>query len=149
MAKPTELDLFIGLSKVLTGEKKLDKTLAGEYLQRLKAQNAAQVQKILDEFSKIADDPYVVFEVKRRIVETKETGKEDLPPMAQQIIRIWYTSEFFPLGPDGKPILGPDGKPVASGGSQKQYYKGLLWKVIQAHAPTNSTLKYGYWTEKP
>jgi len=117
--------------------------LAGEYLQRVKAQNAAQLQKILDEFSKIADDPHVVFEVKRRIMETKETGKEDLPPMAQQIIRLWYTSEFFPLGPDGKP------GPTASGGTQKEYYSGLLWKVIQAHAPTNSTHKYGYCTTKP
>jgi Membrane bound FAD containing D-sorbitol dehydrogenase len=139
----TELDGFMNLSKVLTGEPKLDRTLANEYLQRLKGQNPAEIQKILDEFGKIADDPYLVFEVKRRIVETKEPGNEALPSMAQQIIRIWYTSEFFPLGPDGKPGS------VADGGTQKQYYRGLLWKVLQAHAPTHSTQKYGYWTTKP
>jgi hypothetical protein len=139
----TELDGFMNLSKVLTGEPKLDRTLANEYLQRLKGQNPAQIQKILDEFGKIADDPYLVFEIKRRIVETKEPGNEALPSMAQQIIRIWYTSEFFPLGPDGKPGS------VADGGTQKQYYRGLLWKVIQAHAPTHSTQNYGYWTTKP
>jgi len=143
MTQSTELDLFLALSKVLTGETKLDKNLADEYLQRLKGQNATQMQKILDEFGKIADDPYLIFEVKRRIVETKEKGKEDLPPMAQQIIRIWYTSEFFPLGPDGKPGA------AASGGTQEQYYSGLLWKAIQAHPPTKSTQKYGYWTKKP
>ena len=139
----SELDSFIALSKVLTGEKKLDKTLANDYLQRLKAQNPTQMQKILAEFSGIASDPYLVFEVKRRIVETKEAGKEDLPAMAQQVIRLWYTSEFFPLGPDGKPVAN------ASGGTQKQYYSGLLWTVIQAHAPTNSKQKYGYWTKRP
>ena len=149
MAQPSELVLFVALSKVLTGEKKLDKTLADQYLQRLKAQSPTSMQKILDEFSKIADDPFLTFEVKRRIVETKQAGKEDLPLMAQQIIRIWYTSEFFPLGPDGKLILGPDGKPVPSGGTQKQFYDGLLWRVIQAHAPTHSTQKYGYWTKRP
>lgn len=143
MPELTELDGFMKLSKVLTGEQKLDRTLANEYLQRLKAQNPAQIQKILDEFGKIADDPYLAFEVKRRIVETKEPGNEALPSMAQQIIRIWYTSEFFPLGPDGKPGS------VAYGGTQKQYYRGLLWKVIQAHAPTHSTQNYGYWTTKP
>jgi len=143
MNNSTELENFIGLSKVLTGEKKLDNTLAGEYLQRLKTQNAAPIQKLLDEFSTIADSPHLVFEVKRRIVETKEAGKEDLPAMAQQIIRIWYTSEFFPLGPHEKPT------PNAAPGTQKQYYSGLLWHVIQAHAPTDSKQKYGYWTKKP
>ena len=143
MPQLIELDLFLALSKVLTGETKLDKNLADEYLQKLKAQNATQMQKILNEFSAIADALYLVFEVKRRIVETKEKGKEDLPPMAQQIIRIWYTSEFFPLGPDGKPGT------AAFGGTQKQYYSGLLWKVIQAHPPTQSIQDYGYWTKKP
>jgi len=143
MTQPIDLELFMKLSKILTGEKKLDKNLGSEYLQRLQAQNAPQMQKVLNEFSKIADDPHLVFEVKRRIMETKEKGKEDLPPMAQQIIRLWYTSEFFPLGPDGKPGS------TANVGTQKQYYSGLLWKVIQGHPPTKSTQKYGYWTTKP
>ena len=49
MAQPSELVLFVALSKVLTGEKKLDKTLADQYLQRLKAQSPTSMQKILDE----------------------------------------------------------------------------------------------------
>ena len=144
MSQPSELDNFIALSQVLTGEKRLNKALAADYLQRLKAQNPTQMQKILDEFSGISSDPYLVFEVKRRIVETKQAGKQDLPAMAQQIIRIWYTSEFFPLGPDGNPVLT---NPAS--GTQQQYYSGLIWNVIQAHAPTNSKQKYGYWTKKP
>ena len=149
MAQPSELDLFIAISNVLTGEKTLDKTLADQYLQRLNAQSPTSMQKILDEFRKIAADPFVKFEVKRRIVNTKDPGKQSLPTIAQQIIRIWYTSEFFQIGPDGKLVAGTDGKPAASGGNQEQYYSGLIWKVIQAHAPTNSKQEYGYWTEKP
>lgn len=138
-----ELDTFIALSQVLTGENKLDKNLADEYLQRLKATNADVMQQIAEEFNKIASDPYVDFEVKRRIVETKEKGKEKLPLMSQQIIRLWYTGEFFPIGADGKLVAN------ALAGTQKQYYSGLIWSVIQAHPPTNSTKKYGYWTKKP
>jgi len=143
MSQMSELDSFVALSKILTGEKALPKTLAAEYLQRLKAQNAGSMQKVLDQFSQIANDRYRVFEVKRRVAETKEPGKEDLPAMAQQIIRIWYTAEFFPLGPDGKPTA------TALSGTQQQYYSGLLWNVIQAHAPTDSKQSYGYWTTKP
>lgn len=143
MSPPTELDSFLALSKVLTGASKLDKTLAAQYLQRLQTANADVMQQVLNEFRKIADDSYLDFEVKRRIVETKEKGKETLPLMAQQIIRLWYTAEFFPIGPDGKLVAN------ALAGTQKQYYRGLLWQVIQAHAPTNSKKKYGYWTEKP
>ena len=136
MSQLTELDGFIALSEILTGETGLDKTLADQYLQRLKGQYPAQMQSLLKTFGENATDPsagqYAVFEVKRRII-----GDKNLQPVAQQIIAIWYTSEF----------VGADGKP--KGGTQAQFYSGLLWKVIQAHAPTDSQGPYGYWTRRP
>jgi hypothetical protein len=83
MPQPTELDSFIALSKVLTGEKKLDKTLADQYLQRLKAVYPVPIQDVLKAFGDIAADKHLVFEVKRRIVESAA-----LAPFAQQIIRV-------------------------------------------------------------
>ena len=140
MPQATELASFIALSKILTAEKKLDKTLAGQYLDRLKARYPAQMQDLLTAYGTIATDKYVVFELKRRIMDNA-----NLLPIAQQVIRIWYTAEFVLPGPDGKP--SPDGK--AEGGTQEQFYAGLLWKVIQAHAPTHSTQNYGYWKTPP
>jgi len=141
MPQPTELDSFIALSKVLTGEKKLDKTLADQYLQRLKAVYPVPIQDVLKAFGDIAADKHLVFEVKRRIVENAA-----LAPFVQQIIRVWFTSEFFGPGLDGKPD-SKQGKPDT--GTQKQYYSGLIWKVVQAHAPTHSKENYGYWTTPP
>jgi len=153
MNQSSELDAFTALSKILTGEEELDPTLAEQYLARLKEHNSVELQNILAEFSLIANDPYRVFEVKRRIVETKEKGKEGLPAMAQRIIRIWFTAEFSTpeLDATGKPVLDSAGKPKEAffGGTQTQYYRGLLWTVIQAHAPTNSQQEYGYWINKP
>jgi len=53
------------------------------------------MQALLDTFSSFASDQYQLFEVKRRIVDDKTLG-----PLAQQIIAIWYTSEF--VAADGK-----------------------------------------------
>lgn len=141
MPQPTELDSFIALSKVLTGEKKLDKVLADQYLQRLKAVYPAPMQDVLKAFGDIAADQHLVFEVKRRIAENAV-----LAPCVQQIIRVWFTSEFSGPGPDGKPD-SKLGKPDT--GTQKQYYSGLIWKVVQAHAPTHSKENYGYWATPP
>ena len=67
----------------------------------------------------------------------EDKGAPVLGALAQKIIAIWYTSEF--VGADDKPKTG----------TQEQFYSGLLWKVIKAHPPTHSTLKYGYWTKPP
>ena len=127
-----EIDQFLTLSQILTGESSLDQGLAAQYLQRLKDKYSGPMQNILTAFSKIAADERAVFEVKRRIV-----GDSSLQPLAQQIINIWYTSEF----------VSPDGK--SNAGTQDQYYHGLLWKVILAHAPTDSKQDYGYWATAP
>ena len=127
-----DIDRFVQLSKVLTGAPSLDPAMAEAYLGRLRAEYPAPVTDVLAAFAAIEKDQNPVFEVKRRIVEDKALGS-----LAQKIIAIWYTSEF----------VGPDGK--TNGGTQAQYYHGLLWKVILAHAPTDSKQDYGYWAKAP
>ena len=127
-----DIDRFAQLSKVLTGAAKLDPATAEAYLGRLRAEYPAQVTDVLTAFAAIEKDEHLIFEVKRRIVEDKVLGS-----LAQKIIFIWYTSEF--VGADGKPKTG----------TQEQFYDGLLWKVIRAHAPTNSKLNYGEWKNPP
>jgi len=138
MSKPTDLDRFIVLSRILTDEKKLDRKLAQQYFDRLNTQYAAGMQDLLKAFDAVMADKYAPFEVKRRIVELKDDkGNFKFLALVQQIISIWYTAEF----------VGSDGKP--NPGTQEQYYSGLLWKVIRAHPPTYSTQSYGYWKKPP
>ena len=132
MVKDVAVDRFLQLSKVLTGAADLDNDLAAAYLKRLRDEYPSQVADTLTAFAAIAQDENLVFEVKRRIVEDKALG-----PLAHEIIAIWYTSEF--VGADGKPKTG----------KQSEFYSGLLWQVIRAHAPTNSTLEYGDWKNPP
>ncbi len=132
MDEKTELDLFVRLSRILTGVEDVDERFAESYLKRLKERYKIPMLTLLTTFKKIADDKYVLFEVKRRIIDDK-TFEAIVP----QIIRIWYTSEF----------TDECGKPHA--GSQKEFYGGLLWRVIGAHAPTNSHLEYGDWQTPP
>jgi hypothetical protein len=131
-----DIDRFLALSIVLTGTANLDPTLAEAYLGRLRAEYPVPVTDVLTAFAAIEKDEHLVFEVKRRIVEDK-TPNSALHALAQKIIFIWYTSEF--VGADGKPKTG----------TQEQFYSGLLWNVIRAHAPTNSKLKYGDWINPP
>jgi hypothetical protein len=130
-----DIDRFVQLSKVLTGASDLDSAMAEVYLGRLRAEYPAPVADVLKTFEAIENEEHRVFEVKRRIVEDKGPG--NLGSIAQKIIFVWYTSEF--VGADGKPKTG----------TQEQFYRGLLWNVIRAHAPTNSKLKYGEWKTPP
>jgi hypothetical protein len=127
-----DIDRFVQLSKVLTGARRLDPATAESYLGRLRVEYPAPVTDVLAAFAAIEQDEHLVYEVKRRMVDDKSLGS-----LAQKIIAIWYTSEF--VGADGKPKTG----------TQAQFYSGLLWQVIRAHAPTNSKLNYGDWRNPP
>ena len=132
----TELEQFIALSQTLTGEEQVNEALARQYLQRLKAEYPTQMQGTLDAFGEIAasasSPELAIFEIRKRILDNK-----DLQTLARQVVSIWYTAEF----------VGANGS--AKGGTQAQYYSGLLWKVIKAHPPTLSTEEYGYWQTPP
>ena len=132
MTENIAVDLFAQLSQILTGASHLDPDLAVAYLGRLRAEYPSQVADTLTAFAAIVQDEHILFEVKRRIVEDRVLG-----PLAQQIIAIWYTSEF--VGGDGKPKTG----------TQAQFNSGLLWQVVRAHAPANSKLNYGDWKNPP
>jgi len=132
MAKNEALQNFKRLSAVLTGQPAPDPVLAEAYLARLQDEFPAQMFDTLRAFAAIADDDHLVFEVKRRIVESPALGA-----MAQKIIAIWYTSEFAGVG--GAPRTG----------TQAQFNSGLLWKSIGADAPANSKLKSGDWSRPP
>jgi hypothetical protein len=136
MPQLTDLELFAQLSEILTGERKLDRKLAGSYLNRLRDKYPVDIGNLLTTFGPVAGDKHRVFEVKRRILDN-----DKLRPVAQEVIFAWYTSEFVAKQADGTATPVP--------GTQDEFYRGLLWKVIGAHPPTHTTMNYGYWTKPP
>jgi hypothetical protein len=77
---------------------------------------------------------------------------------AQQLIYIWYVSAFYIPVPDPNATSLPPPlednpndtrKRIWFYGTPEQYGRGLLWAVIQAHAPMTSGGLPGYWASAP
>lgn len=126
-------ELFLSLSSVLTGENVLDATLGEEYRSRLQRVYACDLESLMSTFYNIDSCSDIVAELDR-ILDRNPT----LANIARQVIKVWYTGQFNQ--PDGS-IDGPK--------TPEQYRSGLLWKVIQAHAPGYTNGTYGYWETAP
>jgi Membrane bound FAD containing D-sorbitol dehydrogenase len=132
--KPMELpELFRSLSSILTGEDVLDATLGEEYRARLQRVYASDLDTLMTTFSNLNSCSDIVAELDR-LLDQNPT----LANVARQVIKVWYTGQFNE--PDGT-IDGPK--------TPDQYRSGLLWKVIQAHAPGYTNGTYGYWANSP
>ncbi len=136
MNRNPEIDKFILLSEYLTDRKNLNDKVAGEYLNRLEMQMPADMQTLFTEMDKITAvvaQEYWEFELKRKIIEN-----DKFSPVTQQILRLWYTSQF---------IVTEDKTDVRT---REQYNEGLLWKVVHTDAPGADKGKpYGFWRNAP
>jgi Membrane bound FAD containing D-sorbitol dehydrogenase len=126
---------FEAISKILTGAGALAPALVAEYLDRIRIVYG-------DEFTR-----FMAASSKGTAADLSAIENDDaLRYLATQIIRIWYTGEFF--GPqvivDSKPVDGRSYPPT-----QTQYRSGMLWEIIQAHPPAYSLQNYGYWAVSP
>ncbi|NJM75646.1 MAG: hypothetical protein HC852_07520 [Acaryochloridaceae cyanobacterium RU_4_10] len=126
-------EIFRSLSSVLTGEDVLDATLSEEYRARLQRVYASDLDILMSTFSNLDPCSDVVAELDR-LLDQNPT----LANIARQVIKVWYTGQFNE--PDDT-INGPK--------TPEQYRSGLLWKVIQAHAPGYTNGTYGYWATAP
>jgi Membrane bound FAD containing D-sorbitol dehydrogenase len=127
-------ELFRSLSSVLTGEDVLDTALSEEYRARLQRVYSLDLNALMSTFSNLDPCSDVVVELDR-LLDQNST----LANVARQVIKVWYTGQF--TEPDGTTIDGPK--------TPDQYRSGLLWKVIQAHAPGYTNGTYGYWATAP
>ena len=126
-------ELFRSLSSILTGEEVLDATLSEEYRARLNRVYTSDLDALIATFVSLNSCPDIVAELDR-LLDQNPT----LANVARQVIKVWYTGQFNE--PDGT-IDGPK--------TPDQYRSGLLWKVIQAHAPGYTNGTYGYWANAP
>jgi hypothetical protein len=125
-------DAFLTLSLALTGEDSLDLNLSTAYLDRLNQVYPADLSALITAFNNLnAAD--ITTEL-----DSLLDREQNLANTARQIIKIWYSGQFNE--PDGT-INGPK--------TPDQYRLGLLWKIIQAHAPGYTNGTYGYWETAP
>ena len=133
-----ELEKFIQLSKYLTDSSNLNEKIAAEYLNRLQVQFPADMQTVFAEIDKIpvpvnASQNYIEFELKRKVIEN-----DKFSVIVQQILRLWYTSQFAVL--DDKTDMR----------TREQFNEGLLWKIVHTEAPgADKKQLYGFWGKKP
>ena len=151
------LETFIAMSGALTGVAPLDRHLANQYMERYATH--PQLSKNLD----------ILVKAYRGLAAGKKPQDSDIKQGimmsldgavragAKQLIYLWYVSAFFiPLdaGTDpNRPPLQDDPadtrKKAWVYGTPEQYERGLMWKVISAHAPMTPGGPRHYWATAP
>jgi Membrane bound FAD containing D-sorbitol dehydrogenase len=127
------LEDFLDLSTVLTGVSPLSRSLAEEYLERLK-----QVPEFaeLPKLTKIFKEQYQSANSPDRSIHRQIVEQDDLRGLIKVIILLWYTGEVYST-------VGQEG------GHPEHYFQGLLWSVVHAHPPGLSGGYFGYWAYPP
>ena len=136
MSSESELDDFLGLSRILTGEPRLARELAAQYLSRLTASAASTVTTMLATYRELAGILSCV--ALEQAVSQKIAADPSLGPVARNAIYLWFTGAI----PDAQGINWQFGAP-------EQYLNGLIWRVIGAHPPAYSNGYYGHWRYPP
>ncbi len=135
METEENLQLFISLSRILTGENALDAALSKQYFERLAAVYPNELKTLLPQFAGLPGHD-VPSEFKANILNT---ASAEVLQLIKQLINVWFTASFFM--PDNKISLPPT--------SLEQYQGQLMYPIIKAPVRAFSTLKYGYWKNKP
>jgi len=127
---------FLALSRILTGVENLEEELGRQYLDRLTSTPYEPfLRQILERFQKMRDDETLADRVKQQIL-----GEDTLRPTVCQVILLWYTSAM-------QDNLDTPG--VLRYGTQEEYFSGVGWAVIGAHAPGLSGGYFGHWRYRP
>ena len=132
----SSLPEFQALSRVLTGEARLDAELAGNHLERLEADPdaALHLPALLDRWRQIvAHGGDLVAGVRQGIV-----GDAVFAALAKRIILLWYTSA----------LRSPDGQ-LEYSSYPALYFSALMWPAMGAHPPALSGGYFGHWRYPP
>jgi hypothetical protein len=130
------LEEFIALSRILTGVDSLDPALAAQYLDRLLSSPLEpSVRQILKRFGILKSGASLAGQVQKKIV-----GDDALLLTVCQIILLWYTSA---LRDNQSPSI------TLRYGTQEEYFSGLAWRIMGAHAPGLSGGYFGHWRYRP
>lgn len=127
-------EVFLSLSKLLTGFDKLNDTLLSGYIEILsQGFSENSLNSVLEKYDELLSRDGDL----DQLVESDILNSEVHSALTKEIIMLWYTGQF-------KNINGN-----TNSGDAYHYYEGLIWKAIQAHAPGTFGGPYGYWVQKP
>lgn len=76
-------------------------------------------------------------------------GDEKLGPVARNIVKLWFTGNWYQLPRDWSEKFGPAPKDVTFTVSSNAYVEGLLWTTIGAHPAGAKAQGYGSWAYPP
>jgi hypothetical protein len=128
-----EADLFYVLSIALTGEPKLNRSLAAGLLARLQAApEAAALPQLLQTFEQILAQPS---EQQEQAIRDRIMGDAAIRIVAKMLVVLWYTGELRSATPS--PL------------TEEQHFEGVVWNIASAHPPGVSGGYFGHWTYPP
>ena len=128
-----EADLFYVLSIALTGELKLNRSLAGGLLARLQgAPEAAVLPQLLQTFQEIMAQPS---DQQEQAIRDMIMGDAAMRTAARMLVVLWYTGELRSA--------------TVSALTEEQHFDGVVWRIAGAHPPGLSGGYFGHWTYPP
>lgn len=150
----TPMDLFVGLSAVLTG---VDKSMLAPGLDPINikktyfdyAQNkaGATFQQLLNIYQQNQSLPAAQI---GDIILNK--SGDDIRYLARSVMLMWYLGSWYDPA-ELKKYNGPnpptDPVPAFAVISSAAYTNGWSWNVAQAHPMGYSNFQYGYWSKLP
>jgi hypothetical protein len=150
----TPMDLFVGLSSVLTGvaadklAPQLDPVnIKKTYFDFVEKQAGVTFQQLLNLFSQNQGQP------PEQIgnVILSQSG-DAICYLARSIILVWYLGTWYDPAELQKynaaiPPTGPVSPMQVV--SPAAYTQGWVWSVAQAHPMGHSNFNFGYWSENP
>jgi hypothetical protein len=150
----TPMDLFVGLSAVLTG---VDKSMLSPpldpinikqtYFDYAQSKAGATFQQLLSIFQKNQSLPPV--QIGNIILN--QSG-DDIRYLARSVILMWYLGSWYDpakLKEYNGPNPPTDPVPAVAVISSAAYTSGWSWNVAQAHPMGYSNFQYGYWSKQP
>jgi hypothetical protein len=137
---------FMELSALLTGmytivgpaDKQRNESTADEYLRKLVGEYPSALSKLLNAYERLASitpKPDIDDQLLGKLKAEPEFAEADVLAVANQIVNIWYFSQF-----------NTPGGAMVDGGL---YERGLVWPLIKAHPIGYSDQPFKYWAQKP
>jgi len=150
----TAMDLFVGLSAVLTGidgnklAPPLDPiNIKKAYFDYAQDKAGSTLQKLLDIYQqKQTLPPAQVGDI-----ILNQSG-DDIRYLARSVMLMWYLGSWYEpavLMQYNGPQPPADPVPPLAVVSSAAYTQGWVWSVAQAHPMGYSNFQYGYWSQLP
>ena len=153
MSTYTPMELFVGLSSVLTGidATKLAPALDPNnvkqiYFDTAKAKGGATFDQLLQIYAANATQPPAAI-----AAAVFEQSGPAVCFLARAIMLAWYLGSWYqPSELQKYSVPNPPAAPIASTViSPDAYTQGWAWNVAQAHPMGYSNFTFGYWANKP